>query len=240
MGRKLVQTNEVRRCSALMAAAGFAYQQTGRPLALIDIGTSSGLNLLMDRYKVQFSNGEAIGNGASSLTLQTRVEGTPSFRLMTPQISFRYGIDLNPIDLNDEDEMMWALSLIWPDQLERLQRLQTAALILKQNPVTLKRGNALSLSSRIAQEIPESSCLCFMHSFVLNQFTPEDRLKFEEVLKNISKRREAFRISFEWIDTEKPEIVLEHFFAGQKKSRQVLAQAHHHGEWIKWLQPLAT
>src|SRR5262245_55878285 len=47
----LVQTNEPRRCTVLLPAfAAVAHLAGGRPLALIEVGASAGLNLLFDRY----------------------------------------------------------------------------------------------------------------------------------------------------------------------------------------------
>ena len=48
-----------------------------------------------------------------------------------PKISRRIGVDLNPINLKDEDDVFWTLSLIWPDQVERIQRLKDAIEIVE-------------------------------------------------------------------------------------------------------------
>lgn len=47
----LVQTNEPRRCTVLLPAFATVARLAGdRPLALIEVGASAGLNLLFDRY----------------------------------------------------------------------------------------------------------------------------------------------------------------------------------------------
>jgi hypothetical protein len=233
MNTRLVQTNEVRRCAALMAAVSLANEKSDQPVALVDVGTSSGLNLLMDQYHVRYSDGFEFGKLNSELILECDSKNTP--RLSTPIIASRVGIDLNPIDLKDEDEKLWALSLIWPDQLERIDRLKKAIEILSRQRVNLRKGNALELLKPLGDEIPQDQHLCFMHSFVLNQFSPEDRHTFKSQLIEISKSRKLSRISFEWIDTELPEIVLEHFADGKIVKSQKLADAHHHGEWLRWV-----
>src|SRR5687768_9941819 len=49
--RRTVQTNEVRRCSSLLPGFGLIGQKPGgRKLAIVEIGTSAGFNLLWDRY----------------------------------------------------------------------------------------------------------------------------------------------------------------------------------------------
>lgn len=48
ISRKLVQTNEVRRCAYLYPSFCCIYEMVKKPLALIEIGTSAGLQLLWD------------------------------------------------------------------------------------------------------------------------------------------------------------------------------------------------
>ncbi len=47
---RIVQTNEVRRCAYLYPVFGFVHKKAKKPLALIEIGTSVGLQLLWDKY----------------------------------------------------------------------------------------------------------------------------------------------------------------------------------------------
>lgn len=47
---RMVQTNEVRRCAYLYPAFCTIYEKVRKPLALIEIGTSAGLQLFWDKY----------------------------------------------------------------------------------------------------------------------------------------------------------------------------------------------
>ena len=58
------QTNEVGRCAALLPAltqlavdAPGAPHGGGRPLGLVEVGASAGLNLLVDRYGYEYEPG---------------------------------------------------------------------------------------------------------------------------------------------------------------------------------------
>jgi hypothetical protein len=51
---KLVQTNEIRRCAYLYPIFCTIYEKVKKPLALIEIGTSAGLQLLWDKYSYSY------------------------------------------------------------------------------------------------------------------------------------------------------------------------------------------
>ncbi len=151
-----------------------------------------------------------------------------------PLIETRLGIDLNPIDLNIPAERLWAFSLVWPDQQERLERLKAAMQILKDNPVKIHRGGANDILPMMIQNLQAGLIVCVMHSFTLNQFSTDDREKFENVLRSSSLKRDIWRVSLEWLDTESPELSLDHFADGTRIGHEVLANCHQHGEWIEW------
>ena len=57
-----VQTNVVERCGLLLPAFGIiARRSGGKPLALVEVGASAGLNLLWDRYSFDYGGGASVG-----------------------------------------------------------------------------------------------------------------------------------------------------------------------------------
>ena len=50
------QTNVVRRCTCLLPAFSLVSEESGLPLALIDVGASAGLNLNFDRYYYTYTH----------------------------------------------------------------------------------------------------------------------------------------------------------------------------------------
>jgi hypothetical protein len=235
MKTRLVQTNEVRRCALLLPALAQVVQASKSEIALVDVRASSGLNLLLDQYFYDYSNGTQIGNPNSTLKISCTIrKGEMKLKDM-PKIGMRFGIDLNPIDLNDRDEILWALALIWPDQIERSERLKAAIQILKNQSVDLRRGNALQILPAVADQVPSRLVLCVMHSFTLNQFSVEDRVAFENGLCGISKTRDVWRIGIEWLGTDQPQMNLDHYSSGKLTHRNVMANCHGHGEWIEFL-----
>ncbi len=235
MQTRLVQTNEVRRCALLLPAVAWVADITRSDIALVDVGTSSGLNLFMDQYRYQYSDGTAIGDPKAPLQISCTVKSGKLKLKQMPKIEKRLGIDLNPIDLNDQDEMLWTLSLVWPDQPERIARLKAAIQTLKRNSAEVHRGDAVQLLPAVVETIPSRWSLCVMHSFAFNQFPAEAKLDFEKALCSISNERDVWRIGLEWIDTELPELSLSHYTSGRLAEKKILANCHFHGEWIEWI-----
>ena len=54
---RTVQTNEVQRCWALLPIFLTVARTVARPLALVELGASAGLNLLWDRYAYSYAAG---------------------------------------------------------------------------------------------------------------------------------------------------------------------------------------
>ncbi len=41
-----------------------------------------------------------------------------------PEVVVRVGVDLDPVDVTDADDARWLRACLWPDQPERLARLE--------------------------------------------------------------------------------------------------------------------
>lgn len=235
---RLVQTNEVQRCALLIPALSVVQNFIGGvSMAIVDVGTSSGLNLLLDKYSYRYSDGTRLGSDENVFVIDCEKRGV-SFPSNLPRLNIkeRLGIDLNPIDLKNADELLWSLSLLWPDQIDRYKRMMSAVNVLKTHPIQLFEGSANDLLQQQTQHLT-SEVICVSHSFTLNQFSAEDRKKFEDNLALISQNKEIWRISLEWIGTEQPELTLQHFSRGKSSAPEVLAICHQHGQWIEWKNP---
>ena len=54
---------------------------------------------------------------------------------------WRAGLDLNPLDVTDDEEMRWLELLVWPGQEHRLQTLRSAVEIARRDPPRLIQGD---------------------------------------------------------------------------------------------------
>jgi hypothetical protein len=90
------QTNEVGRCAVLLPAL------PSGPLALVEVGASAGLCLLLDQFYYEFGS-TVIGEASSPVHLRCAVTGPASVPPALPQIVWRRGLDANPISVHDAD-----------------------------------------------------------------------------------------------------------------------------------------
>jgi hypothetical protein len=133
-----VQTNEVQRAWGLLPA--FLSVADARPLDVLELGPSAGLNLLWDRYRYRYSTG-TWGAGPLELSGDDRVP--PPAELLQRQVSVerRRGIDLNPVDVTTEHGARLLQAFVWADQTARLERLRRAIDVVRHDPPELMRGD---------------------------------------------------------------------------------------------------
>lgn len=146
MGRtRYTQTNECRRCVALLPAI---WRAGITRFHLVDVGTSAGLNLLIDQYRYRW-NGHEWGPHESDLVLETELRGAlPESRAI--EVLSRTGLDLNPIDVDDPEDRLWLDALIWPEHTERRQRLRAALEVREGVQLALVGGLHSKLSARFS------------------------------------------------------------------------------------------
>jgi hypothetical protein len=236
---RVTNTNEVARCSALHAGFRAVAAEAGAALNLIEIGPSAGLNLNWDRYRVRYGrDGESldVGPHASPLTIECALRGMKAPPTgATPKVASRVGLELNPVDLGDDTQRDWLRALVWPDQLQRFERLQQAIALFRRHPAEIRPGNALSLLPEAIASIPEDQPVCVYHTYVIYQFSEEMREALDNMLIGASLRRPLWRLSCEGslASVGQAPMRLRHYADGQKESRE-LALCHPHGAWLEW------
>jgi len=233
-----VQTNEVGRCAALIPAFELVARQVeNRPLALIEIGSSAGLTLLWDRYHYRYDENLRCGppNSPVQIECQLRGEKRPPVPDRFPEIASRLGVDLNPLDLNDPENVQWLRALVWPEQRKRANQLGLAIEVARQDPPQIIRGDALELLPRLVDQVGSGFQLCVFHSFTLSLASGKPRERLESLLAKVSEKRNLFQISLEWAKSSETPLLLLAIFNRGAKTEKILAKSHAHGEWLEWL-----
>ena len=178
------QTNEAARCAVLLPTLA----EIEGPLALLEVGTSAGLCLFPDRYSYEYSTRTGMvrvdpDDGPSAVVLPCRVSGDVELPAGMPRVVWRGGIDINPLDPSDSDQVDWLETLIWPGQEERIPRLRAAAAIAAANPAIIVIGDLVESLSSFAALAPPEATLVVFHSAVLNYLPPARRVDFVEAVR---------------------------------------------------------
>ncbi len=228
------QTNEPARCATLLPALC----RLPQPLALLELGAASGLCLMPDRYAYCYNNSQTIEPSVSgdAPIFPCRANPATPIPSRVPWVVWRAGLDLNPIDLHNDEEVQWLESLIWPEQQDRTERLRAAVRIAKADPPAVERGDLLTDVRALAEKAPSDSTLVIFHSAVLGyvQF-PETRERFAQ---------EMGQLDAVWISNEAPGVFpafLDKLEKSPPKNRFLLAvdgvpvaATGPHGQSIDW------
>lgn len=230
---KLVQTNEIRRCSYLYPMMTEIYERHQKPLAFIEIGASAGLQLGMDQYNYSYNQQLHINNSNSDFVLSSENQGQPLPTSITnaPVVCKRVGIDLNPIDIHNEEELQWLQALIWPEHQERRLLLNQALPILKELDLQLIKGDAIKLIKDISRDISQDAMLVVYHTHVANQIPMELRLELIEQLKEISIERPLYHCYNNLFDMQLHQDFIDQ---GEIESIRIMERPDGHARWFKW------
>lgn len=166
LARRTTQTNVPGRCATLLPVLAALPQ----PLALVEIGASAGLCLQPDRYGYDFGAGCVL---PGSPVLRCAVSaGTPVPR-SHPEIAWRAGLDLHPLDVTDPDDRAWLEALVWPGEGDRLAELRTALDVAAADPPPVHRGDLRTDLPDLVARAPRDATLVVLHTAVL-VYVPED------------------------------------------------------------------
>lgn len=177
------QTNEAGRAAVLLPVLS----QLPQPLSLIEVGASAGLCLYPDRFSYRYDDRVRIdpASGRSQVVLSCATSGNPPLPEAVPTVVHRAGVDLNPLDVNNIDDMRWLESLVWPEQTERLERLRAVATIARGDPPHMVEGDLNEAITDLVRRAPENSTAVVFGSAVLSYLDPDARRSFEDLVRDL-------------------------------------------------------
>lgn len=230
---RATQTNEVGRLATLVPVLALVEG----PLALVEVGASAGLCLFPDRYDYAWPPlGGLRGSGGPVLTAQAT--GPMPLPVHHPEVAWRAGIDLNPLDVSDPDAMAWLEDLVWPEQDERRRRLRAAMDVARQDPPLLVRGDLLDLLPDLLEQAAPHGTPVVLHSAVVAYLDEPDRRRFRALMTDLVAAGRC-----RWISNEGPQVLPD--LTGDRTvppGRFVtaldgvpVALSHGHGHAVDWL-----
>ncbi|MFF1904972.1 DUF2332 family protein [Kitasatospora sp. NPDC058218] len=117
------------------------------------------------------------------------------FPARLPEVVWRAGVDLNPLDVRDQDDVRWLESLVWPEQTHRLERLRGAVRIARAEPPELVRGDLNATVRQLVARSPEGATPVVFHSAVLSYLPPAAVEDFAATMRTLPGH---------WISNEAP------------------------------------
>lgn len=236
MRERSTQTNEPGRIATLLPV----FAHLDGPVALIEVGASAGLCLYPDRYCIEYDQRPPIGPPASSVRIAVTTSGPVPIPSRVPEVVWRAGVDLNPLDVRDADDLAWLSACIWPEHIERRDRLVAAAAIAAADPPHLIRGDLVEEIDALIEAAPTGATTVVIHSAVLCYLGPAERAAFVQRIRN--------HPSALWISNEGPGVIdglttnlgppdgagsMAFFLVGVAGER-ALAISDPHGRWLRW------
>jgi hypothetical protein len=234
-----VQTNEVQRSWAL--APAFLFVAAGRPLHLVELGPSAGLNLYWDRYRHLYRD-RAWGPEDAPITLAGEAADGPPDELLSRgvEIGSRRGIDRAPLDVGNERDALLLQSFVWADQRDRLERLRRAIEVARRDPPTLVRGDYVEELPPLLAERPPDGLTVVYHSASTAYLPRTERERVAAAIAAAGAAGPLAWISYEFEQTERGDRVGYDRFAldvrvwpGGRARR--LARLDGHGNRLRWL-----
>jgi hypothetical protein len=230
-----VQTNEVGRSAVLVGGYATITHATSLPLRVLEVGASAGLNLRWDHFAYDTGRG-LCGDPDSPLRFEGVWEGAVPDLPSRFDVAERAGCDRNPIDATTPEGRLTLMSYVWPDQLDRFQRLEAAIEVARRVPAVVDRADADTwVRDRLTLPLPGCATVV-VHSIVL-QYLPRDaRARFRATIAEAGERASG-AAPLAWLRMEpggdRAELRLTTWPRGQER---VLATAGYHGRPIWWGQ----
>ncbi len=164
---RTTQTNEPGRCATLLPALA----QIEGPLALIEVGASAGLCLLPDAYGYDWGRQRLTPPETDRKTAPVfYCEASDTTPLPTdyPQVVWRAGLDLYPLDLTSDEDTAWLELLVWPEHEERRRNLRAAIRLARLNPPRVERGDLKRDLPGLIEQAPSDATVVVFHTAVLS------------------------------------------------------------------------
>lgn len=229
------QTNEPGRAGALIVGLLEVARRFGPRLEVLEIGSSGGLNLLIDRYRFDLG-GARLGPADSPVAIRPEWRRAPPALPPLEIVSTR-GCDVAPLDVTDPAVEARLAAYVWAEKPERLERLRAAIGMVRAHGVRLERADAADwIEARLAEPQAEGVTRVLMHSVVW-QYIPDDRTaRIRAAMETAGGRASASR-PLAWVAMEPDRALAEQRVLVRTwpggAPFEMVATAHAHAAWVR-------
>lgn len=230
------QTNEPGRSAALLTGLLEVARTCGPRIEIIEIGSSGGLNLLIDRYRFNLG-GAAVGPVDAPITISPEWRGEPFVDAAPIDIVSTRGCDVRPLDVTDPAVEARLLAYVWPETPARAARLRVAIDMLRAHGVSLEKADAADwVEAQLRLPQAPGTTRVLMHSVVW-QYLPEPVAeRIRAAMANAGAKADAAR-PLAWVAMEPDRALAEQVVSIRcwpgDNARRIIATCHAHATWIR-------
>ena len=231
------QTNEAGRSSGFIAGMLWLAEQ-GLPARFecLEIGSSAGINLMIDRYHYDLG-GVSTGPDDAAMRFSPEWRGSPPPARKIAFAALR-GCDVAPVDLRDPVQALRLKAYIWPEHTVRFARLEAAIAAARLSPPDLAQSNAADfIEQQLDRPQEPGTTRVLMHSIVW-QYVPADQQARVSAAMAEAGRRASPEKPLAWVALEANRTLLNHGLTVRHwpgdGEETLLAAAHAHGAWLEW------
>ena len=232
------QTNEAGRSSGFIGAMLWLAGHGHPPrFECLEIGSSAGINLMIDRYHYALG-GVQVGPQDAAMRFTPEWRGPPPAD-QSIRIAALKGCDVAPVDLTDPAQALRLKAYIWPEHAVRFAGLEAAIAAATAKPPDLVQMNAADfVEQQLARPQAESTTRVLMHSIVW-QYVPKDQQARITAAMEAAGAQATPDRPLAWVMLEANRTLLNHglmvrYWPGSGEE-VLLAAAHAHGAWLEWL-----
>ncbi|MFP5320595.1 MAG: DUF2332 domain-containing protein [Acidimicrobiia bacterium] len=231
-----VQTNEVGRSASLFGGFHAVGRRSGLPLRQLEVGASGGLLLRWDRYGYRTADGFRWGP-QDGLVLDDPWTGPPPAVADDLRVAERRGCDQAPIDPTTDEGAVRLRSFLWPDQTDRLRRLDAAIQIARRHPVAVDEADAADwIEAELAEPVPGVATVVH-HSIVLQYLPRPTFARLREAIEAAGARATP-EAPVHWLRMEPAgdvaDVRLTSWTGQPAPSEELLATTGYHGPPVSW------
>lgn len=232
------QTNEAGRSANFIAAMLWLAEQ-GLPPAFecIEIGSSAGINLMLDRYAYDLG-GVKVGPEEGVMRFAPEWIGAPPPAREIAIVGTK-GCDVAPVDLTDPAQALRLKAYIWPEHMVRFERMDAAIRAAAVRKPDILRMNAADfVEAALAKPQAAGTTRMLMHSIVW-QYVPADQQARVTAAMEAAGAKATAERPLAWVQVEADRTVHRHkltvrYWPGGGEEVQ-LAWSHPHGADVEWL-----
>lgn len=231
------QTNEAGRSWAFAAAMLWLAERGCPPdFALFELGSSAGINLMMDRYRFDLG-GVVVGPAGAGMRIAPEWRGPPppaaAFRILRAE-----GCDVSPVDLADPGQALRLRAYVWPEQTERFARMDAAVAQARETPPAISSQRAGNFVAQVLARPAQPGLTRVIAHSVVWQYIPRDERDAITASIEVAGAGASAEAPLAWVmleanrDTHRHELTVRWWPGGAQPIR--LATAHPHGAWVEW------